>query len=289
MRDLSKYTQPFEIEHITIDDPIKIEDISVVIPAFNNQNYLDRLINSFLNMENEMPLEIIVVDNGSIPSLKISISTKSKIPIHLFYCEKKGAAAARNIGINKAKGKWIHFCDHDCIATPNTLKGYIIDQNGSIAYNGKVIALGADILSNFYQAQGVLTPPSCEYGDIENIPMFIVTSNALVNKEALQKVNGFDESFHVAAEDIDISFRLFKHGLISYAPHSIVEHDFSGGIRRFIKRFIGYGMGNKHLESKWKIKRRPNYYKPVVKNKVNKILTYLQYYSLLIGYKTTKS
>ncbi|MDR0437205.1 MAG: glycosyltransferase family 2 protein [Bacteroidales bacterium] len=288
MRDLSKYTQPFEFEHITIEGPIKIEDISVVIPAFNNQNSLDRLIHSFLNMEGEVPLEIIVVDNNSTPSLKISTSSKPKIPIHLFYCKKKGAAAARNVGISKAKGKWIHFCDDDCIATPDTLKGYIIDQNGSIAYNGKIVALGADILSNFYQAQGTLTPPPCKYGNMENIPMYIVTANALVNREILQKVNGFDEDFHIAAEDIDISIRLFKHGLISYAPHSIVEHDFSGGIYRFIKRFIRYGIANKHLERKWKIKRKPNYHKPVVKTKVHKMLRYLEYYSLLIGYKMTK-
>ncbi|MDH6310075.1 GT2 family glycosyltransferase [Dysgonomonas sp. PFB1-18] len=291
MRDLEKYTTLFEVERIIIEDPIRIDDISIVIPAFNNQKNLNRLIYSFLSGKNEseLPLEIIVVDNLSNPSLNIKNFANSKIPIHIFVCERRGAAAARNVGISRAKGKWICFCDDDCIATPNTLNGYLIDQNGSIAYNGSVIPYKNNILSNFYQAQGSLTPPPCKYKKLENIPMHIVTANSLVYKEALCKINGFDESFFIAAEDVDISIRLFKHGMISYAPHSIIVHDFEGGMRRFIKRFVRYGSGNRHLERKWKIERKPKYYKPKMNGITHQILSYLQYYSMIIGYKIIKN
>ncbi|MBJ57316.1 MAG: glycosyl transferase [Rickettsiales bacterium] len=85
--------------------------ISVVIPSFNREKYLERAIKSILNQSVKVD-EIILVDNGSSDNTKLLI--KNKYPFVKIYNEDRaGVSFARNTGINKAKNNWIAFLDSD--------------------------------------------------------------------------------------------------------------------------------------------------------------------------------
>ena len=88
--------------------------ISVIIPVFNGECYLERCFSS-LDIQDYQNLEIIFIDNNSVdPSNRmIQNYCKQKNNAKLLYCKKQGPAAARNTGLDAARGKYISFLDAD--------------------------------------------------------------------------------------------------------------------------------------------------------------------------------
>ena len=88
--------------------------ISVIVPVYNAEKYLDRCIQSIINQKYKK-LEIILVDDGSKDnSLEISKSyAKKDNRIHVIHKENAGVSAARNTGIEAANGDYIAFVDSD--------------------------------------------------------------------------------------------------------------------------------------------------------------------------------
>lgn len=90
-------------------------DISVIIPAYNCQNTIERCINSILDQEKTILKEIIIVDDGSNDdtSLVVEKIKKKDNRIKLFRTSNNGVSSARNYGIQRAQGKYIMFVDSD--------------------------------------------------------------------------------------------------------------------------------------------------------------------------------
>lgn len=86
--------------------------ISVVIPAFNREQYLAESIESVLSQGHE-PLEVIVVDDGSTDG---TVAVARRFPeVRCISRVQGGAAAARNTGIAAARGELLAFLDSDDI------------------------------------------------------------------------------------------------------------------------------------------------------------------------------
>ena len=85
--------------------------ISVVIPTFNRISLVARAIDSVLK-QSLNPYEIIVVDDGSDDGTSEMIQNKYK-SIKLIQQQNNGVSAARNKGIEHAKGDWIGLLDSD--------------------------------------------------------------------------------------------------------------------------------------------------------------------------------
>jgi len=101
---------------------------SVVLPNFNHGRYLKDAIDSVLNQDFEN-WELLIIDNYSTDNSDKVISSYNDLRIHVFKIQNKGIIAkSRNLGIQKAKAKWIAFLDSDDIWYFNklsTLIGYI--------------------------------------------------------------------------------------------------------------------------------------------------------------------
>lgn len=102
MKDLSEYA----------------ENISVVIPVYNKEKFVERCINSVL-MQKLLPGEIIVVDDGSIDKSAEIVETQFKGQVTFLKQENQGESQARNNGVNLSSKKWIAFLDADDEWTPN--------------------------------------------------------------------------------------------------------------------------------------------------------------------------
>lgn len=117
-------------------------DISVIIPVYNTENYLEKCLLSVLN-QSFKNIEVIIVNDGSSDnSLKIIndfMNTDSRIK--LINQENQGLGAARNTGIKEAKGEYIIFVDSD---------DYINSNGLEILYN-QAIKTSADIITTRYQ------------------------------------------------------------------------------------------------------------------------------------------
>ena len=91
-----------------------MEKISVIIPVYNGEKYLDRCIKSLLNQTYEN-IEFLFVNDGSTDSTLNVLKTYQKKDNRIIIIDKEntGVSDSRNIGIDKAQGDYICFCDAD--------------------------------------------------------------------------------------------------------------------------------------------------------------------------------
>jgi glycosyltransferase involved in cell wall biosynthesis len=105
--------------HVKLND--QIPKVSIIIPVFNCEKYLFDSVNSCLQQDINIPVEIIIVDNCSTDySLDVSNMYEAIYSgkVKVIQEKKKGAGVARNSGIKFAKGDFVTFLDADDILTP---------------------------------------------------------------------------------------------------------------------------------------------------------------------------
>ena len=88
--------------------------VSVIVPVYNTEKYLHRCIDSIL-AQTFTDLELLLIDDGSTDnSATIWDEYAAKDSrVRVFHKENGGVSAARNVGLDNAKGKWITFVDAD--------------------------------------------------------------------------------------------------------------------------------------------------------------------------------
>lgn len=97
-----------------------MKDLSIVVPAYNCERYIERCLISLLKQDN-INYEIIVINDGSTDNtLKICKNYELKYDnIQVVSKSNEGQGIARNLGIKIAKGKYITFVDSDDFVNEN--------------------------------------------------------------------------------------------------------------------------------------------------------------------------
>ena len=114
--------------------------ISVVIPAYNEEQSLPATLNSLVNQKTKYDFEVIIVDNNSTDNTgKVAKSYENKLHVKVVQETQKGRGAARKCGFAKAQGDIIASTDAD-----TTLPGNWIESIGNFfEKNLKSIAVTA--------------------------------------------------------------------------------------------------------------------------------------------------
>ena len=102
--------------------------ISVIVPVYNAEHYLRSCVDSILKQT--FPLfEILLIDDGSTDGSGTLCDKLAETDqrIRVFHQANGGVSAARNKGLDEAKGKWIHFTDSDDELYPDSLD-YLYQQ-----------------------------------------------------------------------------------------------------------------------------------------------------------------
>jgi glycosyltransferase involved in cell wall biosynthesis len=103
--------------------------VSIIIPVYNAEKYLDESIGSAIS-QTWKKIEIIIVDDGSADqSLNIALKYQAE-KIKVFHQENKGASAARNRGLLEANGDYIQFLDADDLLSENKIADQITALEG---------------------------------------------------------------------------------------------------------------------------------------------------------------
>jgi glycosyltransferase involved in cell wall biosynthesis len=105
--------------------------ISIVVPVYNAEEYLDRCLHSVLDQE-FTSYEVILVDDGSTDASwlicdRYSSTDPRFITLHQ---PNKGVSAARNAGINMAQGEYVMFLDADDALLPDALESMVTSASG---------------------------------------------------------------------------------------------------------------------------------------------------------------
>jgi glycosyltransferase involved in cell wall biosynthesis len=194
------------------EDPTPL--VSVIIPAYNCARYLERALESVRAQRYPADrLEIIVVDDGSTdrsPMVAAEYADRDPRVIALRQ-PNAGPAAARNRGIDAARGKLIAFLDADDTWAPDKLA----EQAALFARDPGLGLVHCGV--RFVDAEGVpverwMRQTRIARGDIllEYVcDFFLITSSVMVPRHCLMDVGSFDESLRVG-EDNDLFLRLIE-------------------------------------------------------------------------------
>lgn len=105
-------------------DAVMIPTVSVVIPAYNAENFIENSINSVLQ-QTYIDFELIVINDCSKDRTANIVSELAKKDERIIFLQNKinhGVSFTQNLGISKARGKWIAFLDCDDLWEANKLE-----------------------------------------------------------------------------------------------------------------------------------------------------------------------
>lgn len=113
--------------------------VSVIVPVYNSQKYLERCIDSIC-VQTFKDFELILIDDGSTDTSGAICDNyeKKDSRIRVIHQSNSGAASARNKGIRFAKGEYLMFCDSDDMVSPMWIERLITYSD-----NQKVLPVGA--------------------------------------------------------------------------------------------------------------------------------------------------
>lgn len=114
-------------------------NISIIIPTYNNSQYICRCIESVLACGSE-ELEVIIVDDGSTDNTGEIVKALAEKDgrIRYVYRQNTGVSAARNYGINLARGKWFFFVDGDDVVDAEMIR-MLIPEDSTIQIIGAMM------------------------------------------------------------------------------------------------------------------------------------------------------
>ena len=91
-------------------------DLSIIIPLYNSERFIDKCLQSFLNQNTKYKYELVLIDDGSTDRTNEIVKSYSEnYPniVKLVTQPNGGISVARNTGLLNSKGKYISFADHD--------------------------------------------------------------------------------------------------------------------------------------------------------------------------------
>ncbi len=169
--------------------------VSVIIPAYNAEEFIGRTLNSVIN-QTYQNLEIIVIDDGSKDGTKDKVDLFLKQDKRIKYLRQNnaGVAAARNLGISEAKGEFIAPVDADDIWYPENIEKQVNcmisgGKTVGLVYSWSVDIDENDILTGAFRAaeiEGNIYPTLVSHNFLGN------ASCSMMRRSIVQELGGYN-------------------------------------------------------------------------------------------------
>jgi len=214
---------------------------SVVVPMRNAATRIGELLDALEGQQGSPEFEVVLVDDGSEDGTPERVRARGGAT-RLLEGPQRGPAAARNRGLDEARGERIAFLGDDTLPEPDWLARHDAAWRRRGATSGVAVVgytawhprLRPDRFLRFLNEEGL------QFGyalieDPEDVPFnFFYTSNLSADR-ALLAGERFDERFpYPAWEDVELAYRLRRRGLrLVYEPAARVLHDHPTDFERF--------------------------------------------------------
>jgi GT2 family glycosyltransferase len=209
--------------------------LSIIIVNYNTDVYLDKCLSSIIKLIENVEYEIIIIDNNS-PIREIEeLSRKYKFAKFIFRNVNDGFGAGCNYGAKIAVGKYLAFVNPDIIFYKNVFNELInvfeeddklgvcspifIDSQNKISFTFNTFP---DIIWEFYEFIGkgyerrikklLSNENIIEKSKSPYYVDWVTGACMIVKKEVFNKVEGFDKSFFLYYEDVDLQLKISKLG-----------------------------------------------------------------------------
>ncbi|MBP9213907.1 MAG: glycosyltransferase [Chitinophagaceae bacterium] len=215
--------------------------LSVIIINYNVKYFLEQCLHSVVKATQQIDAEIIVIDNCSTDG-SIAYLQPKFFQVHFVEnTENIGFGKANNQALSIAKGEYVLFLNPDTIVPENCFTESIAfyEQTPNCGALGIKMVDGKGVflpeskrafpspLTSFFKLVGLATifPKSAIFNkyalghlsENENHEVDVLAGAfMLLSKEVLQKVKGFDDTFFMYGEDVDLSYRIQAAGYKNY-------------------------------------------------------------------------
>ncbi|MGK7872892.1 MAG: glycosyltransferase family 2 protein [Xenococcaceae cyanobacterium] len=202
---------------------------SVVIPTYNRKQILEKCLRALEHQQQTdgkvSDYEVVLVDDGSADGTLEWLAANSDEFPHVRSLSQKhqGAAAARNLGLEKAKGDTIIFIDSDLVVTENFLQAH---ADALVEGEKK---MGSDRLFTYGWVINTCNfdnPTSEPYKITDFSAAYFATGNVAIARKWLSRAGLFDTRFQLYGwEDLELGVRLKKLGLkLIKCPDAVGYH-----------------------------------------------------------------
>ena len=196
--------------------------VSIVIPVYNGENYLNEAIDSALTQTYE-PIEVLIINDGSTDRTEeIALSYGNRI--RYFEKENGGVSTALNMGIANMKGEYFSWLSHDDLYKPEKVERQLsIISNGTvqIAYSDyTVIDKNGDVIVSMNIAKKY---PSTDlsFGLFPILRQVLNGCSLLIHKSHFGRVGKFDENLRFT-QDYDLWFKMLRGVELVYINKPLV-------------------------------------------------------------------
>ncbi len=215
--------------------------LSIIIVNYNVKYFLAQCLYSVQKAIEELDAEVIVIDNNSTDESVAWLQPKFPWVIFVANQQNTGYAKANNQGWRLAKGEYVLFLNPDTILSEDTFSKslqVLKEQPRTGAVGVRMIDGRGRFLpeskrgfptaaASFYKLSGLirLFPHSktiAQYylghlPEKENNEIDVLSgAYMMVRKKILERTNGFDETFFMYGEDVDLSYRIQQEGYTNY-------------------------------------------------------------------------
>ncbi len=223
-----------------------VPELSLIIPTHNGRRTLPAVLDGLEAQQGAPGFEVVVVDDGSDDGTSAWLESRvCELDLRLVSRERGGPAAARNSGVEAARGKTVVLLGDDTVPTPGWLSAHC-EARHRYRHHDVLAVVGYTSLHTHVRRTPFVDwlyreGDQFAYGlieDPEDVPFrFFYSSNLSLPRSCLLE-DPFDPSFpHAAWEDIELGYRLEKKGMrIVFEKRAHLLHDHATSLRAFCRR-----------------------------------------------------
>ena len=190
-------------------------EVSVIMPVFNDENYIENALNSLLK-QNFEDFELIIINDRSTDNTKYILMKISDSRVRVIHNEKNyGISKSRNAGLRISRGQYVFITDSDCEPEKDWIQNGLstMKKTKSLAVEGLTYYVSRDYKPMIDdKTPGTLLSKG-----------HYMTANMAYKREILINLNGFDEN-HFYLADRDLALRILEQGKIEFCEDMVVKH-----------------------------------------------------------------
>ncbi|PIV68724.1 MAG: hypothetical protein COY38_04065 [Candidatus Aenigmarchaeota archaeon CG_4_10_14_0_8_um_filter_37_24] len=221
-------------------------NLSVIIPAHNEEKVIGKTIESILNSQYFGKIEVIVIDDGSKDNTgKIAKSMQKKGGIKLFKTNHIGKSKALNFGATKSSYNYILFLDADSVLEEITIKEIVkpLQYKRFGASSGVVRGIITSNPLTWFQDLEYIMSSAWRYASSLLGTASVLPGFFCVKKDVFKKIGGF--SSDTLTEDFDITLEIKKAGYDSFVNLNAVMYTLTpNNIKSLYRQRLRWGRGN---------------------------------------------
>ena len=238
------------LQHETEAHARTLVKLSIIYVNWNSLDYLRQSIASVLEFTRQTELEIIVVDNASPEGGIDSISELFPQVVIIRSASNLGFAGANNLGFVHSSGEFILLLNPDTQLFEPSID-IMLDRAAKLPNAGIIgckllntdrtvqltsIQSCPNLINQILDAEILLTkfPNSRLWGiaplfdnHVDTLPVQVITGACmLMRREVFEKVGRYSEDYFMYGEDLDLNYKVMKHGLTNYyvGATSLIHH-----------------------------------------------------------------